>query len=309
MKRITLSLILAFAFASCHNGSHYKGPGDAVAFPPPVVKADAEAEQNAPVADRITSAGYLKEKNADVVLIAPPATKAAQKSDGTDTTKKITKEGEIHFQTADVVKTRKNILRSVQKSGGYVAEDTQSKYDGSDDKTYTLKVRIPAKNFDMLVDTVAANADKVDSRNISVKDITTEYIDTKTQLENKKKLEQTYIGLLANAAKMADVLQIEDKISEIQTDIESTQGQLNYMTKQVAYSSLDITFYSKPASQQSEAGFFGKLTTAITGGWDGLQNFFFCLVNIWPFLIISAVLLIIFIKQRRGKRLSSQQTI
>ncbi|MBW4890378.1 DUF4349 domain-containing protein [Mucilaginibacter sp. HMF5004] len=281
MKKITYVLLFASTLISCgHN--HFKG--DAIANSPlPTVSADAEVQIAAPSEQHIIMPGNANEKVKimDVALQAPP-----DKNFTADTSKKITKEGELRFETPDVVKTRKNILHSVQNAGGYIAEDTQSKEEGSGDKTYVLKVRIPSKNFDFLIDTVATNADKIDSRNIRVKDITTEYIDTKTQIENKKKLEQTYIGLLGKAGKMADVLQIEDKISEIQGDIESTQGRLNYMTKQVAYSSLDITFYSKSTIADSGTGFTYELKTALGEGWSIVQTTFFFLIDIWPVLIL-----------------------
>jgi hypothetical protein len=214
-------------------------------------------------------------------------------------------EGDIHFETADVVKTRKAIIYAVEKAGGYVAEDNQSRDEGLDRKVYVLKVRVPAKSFGFLVDTVSASADKIDAKNISIKDVTTQYIDMKTRLENKQKLEHTYLALLGQAKRMADVLQIEQKITEIRSDIESSQGELNYLVKQVAYSSLDITFYSRSISHESDSSFGGKLISAITGGWDALQNLFFYLISIWPIvgIILAAYVLII---RRRRKRLTAE---
>ena len=71
---------------------------------------------------------------------------------------------------------------------------------------------------------ISAAAGKIDSKNIKVKDVTTQFIDLTAQLANKKKLEQRYQELLKQGTKIADLLQIEDKLNEIQTDIDSTQG-------------------------------------------------------------------------------------
>jgi hypothetical protein len=303
MKKLTYALFFVLALAACQHTPATELKEQLLLIPPPAIRADAKGyrasekqlmtvRQNAP-ADRVS----------DVQLSAPSA--APPKNSAIDTSKKITKEGDIHFETADVVKTRKAIIYAVQQAGGYVSEDSQSRDESLDRKEYVLKVRIPAKNFDFLVDTVSASADKIDSKNISIKDVTTQYIDMKTRLENKQKLEHTYLGLLTQAKRMADVLQIEEKITEIRSDIESSQGELNYLVKQVAYSSFDITFYNKAVSHESASGFGDKLISAIAGGWDALQNLFFYLISVWPIvaIVLGAYVLII---RRRRKKISAE---
>ncbi|WP_448702006.1 DUF4349 domain-containing protein [Mucilaginibacter sp. AW1-3] len=252
------------------------------------------------VAMDITMPAPAKEKLATVAVAnyAPPS--VSQKT-VTDTSKKITKEGEIEFETGDVNRTRKIIMQRVQALGGYVAEDKQTKDEGSNRKEYNLKVRVPAKNFDLLLDTVSGTADKIDSRNINIKDVTAEYIDTKTRIDNKKTLEARYLQLLQKATRIKDMLEIEAKLEEIRSDIESTQGQLNYMAKQVAYSSLDITFYSLSVVPQNDTGWGYRLRVAFSGGWDALQSVFLGMISCWP-AIILVVIGFIFLKRRRTQR-------
>lgn len=277
----------------------------------------------------LLSACTKKESIKDVMLMAPPAANAEKNYDNkanvkmmdlampptssqspqVDTSKKIIKEGNINFETSDVNKTRKNIIYSVQKAGGYVAEDNQSKDESSGRKEYVLKVRIPSKKFDALLDTISGKADKIDSKNISIRDVTTEYIDIKSRLDNKKKLEARYLVLLSKATRMADILQVEAKLTEIRSDIESTQGQLNYMDKQGAYSLLDITFYSKYVVPANGNGFAYKFRSAISGGLDWLEGLFFGLVAAWPVVIGCVVLYFTlpgYIRARRLRKLSSK---
>jgi hypothetical protein len=117
-------------------------------------------------------------------------------------------------------------------------------------------------------------------------------------------LENRYNQLLAKATKISDLLEIENKLTEIRSDIESTQGQLNYMSKQVAYSSLDITFYTKATTAENGNTFGYKLKSAISGGWTSLQNFVFWLISIWPFVIILSVLSFLYVRWRRKRRLA-----
>jgi hypothetical protein len=238
----------------------------------------------------------LKVVATNVVLAPPPGdiamSKAQTNSNTTgkqDISRKIIKEGEISFQTKNIAETRKAIYNSLQKLGGYIAEENESNDTAITRDEYVLKARIPEKNFDLFLTNVSANATKVDSKNIRARDVTAEYIDISTHLANKKKLEERYVELLQKGSKIADLLEIENKINEIEATIDSTQAQLNYLTKQVDYSSLDITFYTKQAVKDNGQSFDVKLITALSGGWDDLGVFFFGCLAIWPLWIIAII--------------------
>jgi hypothetical protein len=95
------------------------------------------------------------------------------------------------------------------------------------------------------------------------------------------------------------MLAIEDKLSEIRSDIESAEAQFLHMQKQVAYSSLDLTFYSKRTAQETGKGFFYKLRSSLVHGWDFMLSLFVGLLSFWPLVIIAILL---FLWSRRLKK-------
>jgi hypothetical protein len=219
-----------------------------------------------------------------------------------NTDKKIIKEGEMRFETGNVAETRRQIISSLKHLGGYADDDREDTNGDAGSKEYTLSIRIPAKNFDAFLGTVSSTATKIDSRNIRIKDVTSQFIDTKTRLDNKLQLEKRYLNLLNRAGKMRDLLDIEEKLTQIRSDIESTQSQLNYMSKQVAYSSLNITFYTKQPEQVAAGNGFGyKLSHSIASGWEFLQDLFFSLISNWPLLIVFTIVVIMVKRWRRNR--------
>jgi len=304
MKNILASALILLML-SCGNKDKTEKI-TAVQFAPPVVKEDAEVvdknignskEENIVLAKR-------SEGNADTDESTSDAT-SSTRTQKVDTSKKIVKEGDISFETNNVNETRKKIVHSLKQFGGYVEEDNQSlNNDDNNRKEYVLKIRVPAKKFDFFLDTVSSTADKIDSKNISITDVTTHYIDITTRLANKKTLENSYLELLKKSSKISDLLEIENKLSEIRSDIESTQGQLNYLNKQVAYSALTITFYTKQAVQDNGQTFGYKLKMALSSGWDFLGSMFFGFITLWPLLIIVTILYLLFRSWRKriGKR-------
>jgi hypothetical protein len=285
MKQYVLLLSACLYLTACQNSSR---PNiDSVKFPPP---------------------------NAEALMTADPGTKSIEgdQTDNTQTTliasseKKIIKEGEISLETGDLKAARKTLSNTLNKLGGYIDEESENTDTYSDRKNYVFKTRIPVQNFEKFLNTVSAAADHVESKSIRIKDVTTEYIDVTTRLNNKKLLENRYKDLLAKAGKMADILEVENKLNEIRTDIEITQGQLNYLNKQIAYSSLEITFFTKSTVGNNEGNGFGyKIKKAFGDSWDLLQNMFFGLITLWPVILLVIGLLIVlrvWIRRRRLRK-------
>jgi hypothetical protein len=279
MKKICTAFLLLALFSGCEQGESSKVKiSDMVLTPPPGASVDRRIDKFA----------------ANSVSVA-------------QVEKKVIKEGDLSFETGNVTETRKSIYGALTKLGGYISKETETTSTENNRKEYTLKTRIPAKNFDLFLNNVSATADLIDSKNISVRDVTAEYIDVTARLANKKKLEQRYLELLKKSDKIADVLQVENKLSEIRSDIESTQGQLNYLVKEIDYSSLDITFYTKPTVKDNGQTFGYKITEAITNGWIVLGGLFFGLIGLWPLWVILILLLLVSRRWRKNIRRKKSQ--
>ncbi|MGZ3999980.1 MAG: DUF4349 domain-containing protein, partial [Mucilaginibacter sp.] len=270
-----------------------------VQFAPPAAKMDVAMPPKEK--DIVIGAG-----NGDSTAMADTANDVsmpvAARPAAMDTSKKIIKEGDITFETKDVNVTRKALLRSLAKLGGYADEDNETLASDSDRKEYQIKARIPARNFDVFLDSLSSNAINIDSRHISISDVTTRYIDTKTRLSNQKALEATYLGLLKRASRMKDVLDIEDKVAETRTAIESEQGELNFLSRQIAYSTLDMTFYSSQFPRETRNNAGHRVVAAFSDGWHILQNMFFGLISVWPIAILALIATILFRKWRLNRK-------
>lgn len=288
MKRTIYPALLVLVLTACGNGN----VKDKVRVATNVELTRPRSVDNEAIMD-----AEIAEKPVNSKELSPPATNTNEVS------KKIIKEGNISFETNDIKQTRNAIGNSLSKFGGYISEESESNATDYNRKEYNLKIRVPAKNFDQFLNGVTAVAVKIDSKNIRIKDVTTEYIDISTQLANKKKLEERYLELLKKANKMADLLEIESKLTEIRTDIESTQGRLNYLVKQVDYSSLDITFYTKQMVVQGNGNTFGyRLKSSLADGWIFLGGLFFGFVQLWPIWILFFLFIYLIKRWRRRRR-------
>lgn len=209
--------------------------------------------------------------------------------------RKLIKRGSIAFETDDLSTTRKNIEQAVEKFDAYISSDNESK--NSYEVTSNVTVRIPSKNFDGFLAEIASKVDKFESKNISVDDVTEQFLDVQARLKVKKSLEERYSELLKKTKSVKEVLEVERELTKVRSDIESMEGRLKYLQNQVSFSTLDIRFYKVEVVQSSSKSFWRRLANAFNNGIDGIKWFFLSLVSIWPFILIG-IGVFLFIKRR-----------
>lgn len=205
--------------------------------------------------------------------------------------KKIIKDGRINIRVADLQKTKVRTDSLVKKHGGYYAGEN---FNNSDwESSFNLKIRIPFSNFEKFIAEVESGNGEILFKEIAARDVTDQFIDLETRLENKRSYLQRYNELLRQAKTIKEILEIEEKIRVLEEEIESTTGRLKYLGNLVDYSTLDLTltkqkdFKYNPAPRDK---FTERLKQSLSKGWFGFVDFLIFLIRLWPFLIILAVL-------------------
>ncbi len=197
--------------------------------------------------------------------------------------RKLIKEGSIEYKVDNLSQAKNQLLKATEKWKGYVG--SESAYNTSERNSTTFIIRVPAANFDSLLTSATAGIEHFDRKDITVKDITEEYVDVEARLKTKKDLEQRYIEILKKATTVTEMLEIEREMGALRADIESIEGRLNVLKSQVAFSTLTVTIY-EPVTAPS---FFGtRIGSGFVNGWNSLLDFFVFIVNLWPFLLLGS---------------------
>ncbi len=210
--------------------------------------------------------------------------------------RKLIKEGTLVFRCTDTKETQNQINTFLKETGSYIANENQ--YNSSNSIDVNLVIRVPADNFDLLVNRISEIADRMDSKSIQVKDVTEEYMDVETRIKIKKEVEQKYRSLLARARSIKDILAIEANIGNIRSEIETNEGRLKFLKNKISLGTLNVRFYKKTSVPY---GFFNDFTNGLSNGWDHFLMFIIGLVNIWPFLILIVIFIVGFYKIRKKR--------
>jgi hypothetical protein len=213
--------------------------------------------------------------------------------------RKLIRNGRLSFRAKEVKSTKMEIEKQVKALDGYINNESQNNYD--DRLSYEQTIRVPAARFDELIQKIEALASHVDNRTIDTDDVTEEFIDVETRLATKKDLEKRYRELLAHASKVEELLSVERELSNVRSEIESMEGRLNYLKNQVALSTLVVTYYEE---KNAEFGFGSKVMASFGEGWSNLLYFFIALLNVWPFVILMAIGVVVFLKIRKKRKMA-----
>lgn len=216
---------------------------------------------------------------------------------GTAVVRKLIKTGHLRYEARNLAGEKAKWVALMQRWQGYISSERNQKY--ADERSTSLTLRVPAVHFDSVLQQGTQGISLFDRRQIDVSDVTDEFVDMAARLNTKKELEARYRELLKMAKTVSEVLEIEREMGSLRADIESIEGRLNVLSNQVAFSTLEVTFYETTGTGNP----FGKrLGKAFVSGWNNLLSFITGLIHIWPFLLLAACLVFTIVRIARRKR-------
>ncbi|SDZ78622.1 protein of unknown function [Haloplanus vescus] len=153
----------------------------------------------------------------------------------------IIRTGEVRIRVDDYESSRSNLTAAVEARGGYVADTTQQVHDsdGASWSSGQVVLRVPADNFSRTMTLVEREGTVLESRT-STQDVTDQVVDLQARLDNLRAQRDRLRQLYQNANDTEDVLAVEKRLSEVQTEIEQTEAQLQNLQRRVAYSTITV---------------------------------------------------------------------
>lgn len=213
--------------------------------------------------------------------------------------KKIVRNASLEIQVTHVDAFLKSVEGDLQKYKVYSVSSQMNRY-GSE-INHTVELKVPPENLDLVVDLLKQKAVYIRNYSTSSEDVTANYYDAEARLKTKKELEKRYFEILKSARKVSEILEVEEKLSEVRSEIESFEGQLKLYDHQVAYSNLSLTVFELiPTRKQPGLSFGTRLLTGFETGWHKFLQLLISITENW-FWWISGIGLVVFWRLRRRK--------
>lgn len=217
-----------------------------------------------------------------------------------DISQKLIRSGGINFQSESIDKDYQQIKNMLGSFGAYLENENQN--NDNYRKSYNLNIRVPSEKYDSLLNVISNIAYRVQSKYSNVDDVTERYYDLQSRIQNKKELEKRYREILAKANQVKDILEIERNLNEVRSEIESMEGQFNYLSKQIKFSSLQVQFYEElpyELNTPKKKGFWVRIFNALDNGWQIFLSVVVGLVTIWPFFLAGGIIFILAMALRK----------
>jgi len=221
-----------------------------------------------------------------------------------DISMKLVRSGGINFQSEAIEKDYQHIKGTLGGFNAYLENENQS--NDNYRKSYFLSIRVPSEKYDSLLNDIAKIAFRVENKYSNVDDVTERYYDLQNRIQNKKELEKRYREILSRANEVKDILEIERNLNQVRTEIESMQGQFNYLSKQIQFSSLQVQFYEEMPyglNSPKKKGFWVRAFNALDNGWQVFLTVLIGLLTLWPFYFAGVLIfvLVVYFKKRKNK--------
>lgn len=158
-------------------------------------------------------------------------------------------------------------------------------------------VRVPSENFEAFLERAGRSAHLV-SRREDGEDVSEAYYDSEARLATQRTKLERLQTLLAQAATMEDIIELENAISETELQIEYLTGSLRRYDSLVDYATVNISLwevYRLSDDEEVPVTFGQRLAAALAfglrSGVAGVEDFIIGLARNWMGLLVWAVVI------------------
>ena len=191
---------------------------------------------------------------------------------------KIIKTVELSVETKEYEAYLKSLTASVSAAGGYVETSTTDLGSSAYSNRYaTYTVRIPSANLDAFIN-AANEKGTVVSKTENQQNVTLEYVDLESRIEAYKTEKATLTGLLEKAASLENVLAIQERLSEVNYQIETYTSQLKVLENRVSYSTVTMRINEVERVTESKPTVWTRIKNRFLNNLDILADGFIDLV-------------------------------
>ena len=230
------------------------------------------------------------------------------------TDEKIIKTVDLSVQTKEYETYIAALTANAIKLGGYIENSTNymgSYYSANSNRSSTFIVRIPADKLDEFLAGTEENG-KITQKTEKQENVTLEYVDLESRINAYKTERTTLTGLLEKAESLEDVLSIQERLSEVNYQIETYTAKMRVLENRIGYSTVTLNVDEVERVTEAKPTIMSRIKNTFIdnledlGEWLGdlVVNFIGGLPIIIPVVAIIAVVILVIrrkIKKRKNK--------
>ena len=164
----------------------------------------------------------------------------------------IVRTADLSMAVTDIGAAVAQITRLADDNNGFVVSANQTSTDQS--ISVVINIRIPEAQFENTMSILRAMAVKVTSENVSGSDVTQEYTDLNSTLNNLQATETQLLEIMQKAVTVDDILAVQTQLTNTAGQIETTKGRMQYLEQTSAMSLITVNLQQSTLTISLYAG-------------------------------------------------------
>lgn len=232
-------------------------------------------------------------------------------------TEKLVYSASLGIETKDINIALEHIYGKINEFNGIIQDERQNNmghvvyedyYRHSGNASAYIFVRIPQEHYDAFINSLEdENGDiVVSSISKNVQNMTQVYYDTESRLRSLRVQEERLFEFMESAGNVSDMLNVEDRLTDVQYEIDSATNSLLVIDNDVKYSKVTLNIeevikYS--STPENPKNFFERVWMYITESAEEfaetLEYWLECAIYLVPYFVLLVIVYIVFIKIKR----------
>ena len=232
-------------------------------------------------------------------------------------TEKLVYSAVIDAETKDIDFALDNIYAKIKEYGGIIQDENRKNmgnvvyddyYRYTSNASAYISVRVPQENYDAFINSIEDKDGNIVVCNISknVQNMTKVYYDTESRLRSLRIQEERLFDFMESAKSVSEMLDVEDRLTDVQYEIDSATNSLATIDNDVKYSkvSLNISEVVKYTDKpENPKNFFERVWSYIKGSADDftdtLEYWLEIAIYMIPYVFVLVLVYFGFIKIKR----------
>ncbi|RWZ55177.1 DUF4349 domain-containing protein [Halobacillus fulvus] len=218
-------------------------------------------------------------------------------------------EASIELETNDYDTFHTQLEERMRENDAYMVETNISKNEGGK-RQGLIRLRVPQPNFERMLQDFEDISENIQSRNISGRDVTQQYVDLESRLAAKEKIEDRLLTFLEEATATEDLIKISQDLERVQSEVEVLKGQMNLLENQSEFSTITLlvteTKVVVPGVGSESLNTWERTKQAFAQSLNGITSFsswlFVTIVGYSPVLFSVFIIVFVFWWIRRRKK-------
>lgn len=208
------------------------------------------------------------------------------------------------------------VQEKVESLGGYI-ENSDMYSNSNEFRNARLTIRVPSDKLSEFIYSISEESN-VTRKSTNEEDVTLNYVDVESHRNAMLVERDTLMALLEKAESLEDTLAIQDRLTNVQWELERLESTLRTLDSQINYSTVNLAITEvKLYTEETPEGWWGRASTGFVDTLNSIGVFFselgiFLIANspVLAILIVIVVVIVIIVKKsnkRQKERLAKFQ--